>query len=108
MYDNGCVIYRYKARSANKTYAGSFQLKDRGDRYEIWCLSIFGRYRNKGHGTKMLNEFLAEFKHDKPVILYVHKENEIAIRLYKKVGFEICKKWPFSESVWTMKYIRVS
>ena len=104
IYDH-CVIYRYKAKPTSKIYAGSFQLKDCGDHYEIWCLGIYGKYQNKGHGTKMLNEFLAQFEHDKPLILYVKKTNKIAIRLYEKVGLAICKKWRYFSDAWTMEYI---
>lgn len=103
IYDN-CVIYRYKAKPTSKIFVGSFQLKDKGDNYEIWCLSVHGRCRNKGYGTKMLTEFLAEFKHDKPLILYVYKTNTIAIRLYAKVGFVICGEYPFGNYAWEMKY----
>lgn len=104
VYDN-CVIYRYKAKPTSKIYVGSFELRDCGNRYEIWCLSIFSGYKNKGYGTKMLNEFLTAFQHDKPLILYVLKENKIAIRLYEKVGFTICEEWPYGKGVWTMKYV---
>ena len=103
VYDNR-TIYRYKAKPTSKIYVGSFELRNCGDRYEIWCLGIDGRYRNNGYGTKMLTEFLATFHHDKPLILYVHKENAVAIHLYEKVGFAICEKWPFSKCIWTMKY----
>lgn len=104
MYDNGCVVYRFKVKDTNKTYAGGFQLRDCGDRYEIWALWIDGRRRNKGYGTQMLSEFLTGFKHDKPLILYVLKGNAIAIHLYEKVGFRSCKEWKYSDGVITMKY----
>ena len=103
IYDN-CVIYRFKAKPTNKVIIGNFEVKDRDDHYAIWNLSIFGGYRNKGYGTQMLTEFLAEFKHDKPVVLYVYKENTVAIRLYEKVGFVISRECSFTCDAWEMRY----
>lgn len=103
VYDD-CVIYRFKAKPTSKVVIGNFKLNDCGDHYEIWCLCIFSGYNNKGYGTQMLTEFLAEFKHDKPVVLYVYKANTIAIRLYKKVGFVISRECSFTSDAWEMKY----
>ena len=88
----------YKRKESNKTYAGQFDLNDNGDRYEIWSLSIKPRYKNKGYATQMLTEFISQFKFDKPLVLYVYKWNEIAIRLYEKVGFIIIGEYADGEA----------
>jgi ribosomal protein S18 acetylase RimI-like enzyme len=85
---------------------GSFDLRYLGDRYEIWSFGIFGDYRNKGYGTQMLTEFLQQFNDTKPLYLYVYKKNEIAIRLYKKVGFAIVGNT--SENIYEMQYMNCS
>lgn len=88
----------YKRKANNKTYAGHFDLNDKGDRYEIWSLEVSPRYRNKGYATQMLTEFISQFKFDKPLILYVYKWNEIAIRLYESVGFVITGEYADGEA----------
>ena len=62
------------------------------------------RFRNKGYGTQMLTEFLSQFKSEKPLVLYVYKTNEIAIKLYEKVGFVIIGDCPFTITAYTMQY----
>lgn len=94
--------FGYKHNPNGKIYTGRFDLYDRGDRLEIWSLEIGKRFRNKGHGTQMLTEFLSQFNSDKPLFLYVNKTNEIAIKLYEKVGFTIVGD--FSTNAYTMKY----
>lgn len=96
--------FGYKRNPNGKIYTGRFDLVDKGDRFEIWSLGVAERYQNKGYGTKMLTEFLAQFNSDKPLVLYVYKVNETAIRLYKKVGFVIVGDCPFASYAYTMKY----
>lgn len=98
------TYYDYKLKPTSKRVVGWFELRDCGNHYQIWCLGIDGRCRNKGYGTQMLTEFLTKFKHDKPVVLFVYKENTIAIRLYKKVGFVISRECSFTSDAWEMKY----
>jgi ribosomal protein S18 acetylase RimI-like enzyme len=56
-------------------------------------------YQNKGYGRIFLEKTLSIFKNKFPryqrIILNVKTTNEIAIRLYKKLGFEIKKEIPF-------------
>lgn len=98
------ACYDYKLKPNSKTIIGIFDLIDYGSHYEIWSLRIHDRYHNKGYGTQMLREFLAEFKHDKPLTLYVYKTNAVAIHLYEKVGFVICGEYPYGDYAWEMKY----
>lgn len=102
-YDVGCrKSYQFKPNNSCRVY-GKFELIEKPDKYEIWALGIFGGYRNKGYGTQMLTEFLQQFKADKPLFLYVYKTNEIALRLYKNVGFAIVGD--YSSSAYAMQYM---
>ena len=96
--------FGFKHNPKGKRYIGQFDLFEHGDRFEIWSLGIRERYQNKGYGTQMLTEFLAQFKSDKPLYLYVYKTNEIAIKLYEKVGFVIVDDYPYGSYAYTMQY----
>ena len=52
----------------------------------------------------MLREFIEQFDFSKPLILYVRKENEIAIHLYEKVGFKITGDYPYGDYAYKMEY----
>jgi len=106
-WSGGCTqCFGYKRNPKGKTYTGQFDLKERSDKFEIWSLKVIRRYRNKGYGTQMLTEFLSQFKPDKPLVLYVYKTNEIAIKLYEKVGFKITGDCYFTSEAYTMQYSR--
>ena len=55
-------------------------------------------YRNKGIGTEIINDIL---NNNDVVYLWVYKENEKAISLYKKLGFNVIEE---TESRYYMKY----
>ena len=55
-------------------------------------------YRNKGIGTKIIMDIL---NNNDVVYLWVYKENEKAISLYKKLGFNVIEE---TESRYCMKY----
>ena len=55
-------------------------------------------YRNKGIGTKIIMNIL---NNNDVVYLWVYKENEKAISLYKKLGFNVIEE---TESRYYMKY----
>ena len=55
-------------------------------------------YRNKGIGTKIILDIL---NNNDVVYLWVYKENEKAISLYKKLGFNVIEE---TESRYYMKY----
>lgn len=106
-YDNGDEKrYQFHPNHDKRRVYGWFELYELNSKYEIWALSIIGEQRNKGYGTQMLKEFLEQFKADKPLYLYVYKTNEIAIRLYKKVGFVIVGD--YGNNAYTMQYMNCS
>ncbi len=105
-YDLGYEkTYQFRPNNRCRIY-GKFDLIERKDKYEIWSLGIFGDYRNKGYGTQMLTEFLQQFNSSKPLFLYVYKTNEIAIKLYKKVGFAIVGD--YGPNAYAMQYMNCS
>lgn len=104
--DGRIQSFGYKRNPKGKTYTGQFDLVDKDNRFEIWSLYVKERYQNKGYGTRMLTEFLSQFKSDKPLFLYVYKTNKIAIRLYEKVGFTIIGECSFAPYAYTMQYNR--
>lgn len=93
----------YKCNASDR-YVGIFELYRKQDRYEIWSLSIKYEYRNKGYATQMLTEFLSTFKSKKSLVLYVAKGNEVAIHLYKKVGFVITGEEEFGDFFKVLAY----
>jgi|TARA_R110000744_G_scaffold203526_1_gene322416 RimJ/RimL family protein N-acetyltransferase len=54
---------------------------------------IISKNKNKGNGTRIINQFLSTFL-NKKVILKVDKNNIKAIRLYCKTGFKYEKDLP--------------
>lgn len=52
-------------------------------------------FRNHGYAEKVVSTILANYSHLGRAILYVNKENEAAIRSYKKNNFSI-----YSEELW--------
>ena len=66
---------------------------------EILQLTVFRQFRNRGHGTKLLAEFLRGLaeppcgaKKAVTVFLEVREDNTPALKLYKKAGFEEISK----------------
>lgn len=95
-------LFGYKHSPQSKIYEGRFELVDRGDQLEIWALGVMQEHQRKGYATQMLMEFLSQFPINKPLFLYVYKSNEIAIRLYEKVGFTIVGD--YGNIAYTMQY----
>ena len=101
--EKGNVKYfDYKRNSRGKRQLGGFVLVEKEDKFEIWNLGIGEQYQRKGYATRMLKEFIAQFKANKPLVLYVYKSNKIAIHLYEKVGFEIIGKCNFEPGAYEM------
>lgn len=96
--------FGYKRNVRGKNYLGEFEVVERDNKFEIWCLKIYEPYRCKGYATRMLKEFIAQFKSDKPLSLYVLKGNKIAIHLYEKVGFVIIGQCSFEPDAYEMQY----
>ncbi len=95
--------YCYRISPKSKRNIGYFELWSYPNKNEIWSLRIIESQHNKGYGTRMLQEFLNDYKENKPLYLYVYKDNEIAIKLYEKVGFVIVGE--YSKYAWTMQYM---
>lgn len=96
--------FGYKRNSRGQNYLGEFDVREKDDKFEIWSLKIYEPYRRKGYATRMLKEFIAQFKSDKPLSLYVLKGNKIAIHLYEKVGFVIIGQCKFEPGAYEMQY----
>lgn len=96
----------FKCNPDDSMNIGRFRLRVLHDRYEIWSLGITGEHRRKGYATQMLREFIQQFKHDKPLVLYVYKTNKVAIHLYEKVGFTITGKCDFEPDAYKMQYVQ--
>ena len=96
--------FGFKRNPLGKQYTAKFDLVERDDKFEIWSLGVVERYRRKGYATQMLMEFLSQFKSGKPLSLYVVKTNEIAIRLYEKVGFSIVGDYKYGSYAYEMQF----
>ena len=70
---------------------------------EIWSVKIFEEFQRKGYATLMLKRIIKKYKGNvTPLRLYVYKDNDIAIHLYKKLGFEIIGE--YGSNAWAMQY----
>lgn len=100
--------YWWKQNKGDKDYMGSFCMKElsrnmftRGPVVELWSFGIYGRFRCQGYGQQMLKEAI-ELAGDRKLMLYVRKDNEIAIHVYQKAGFEITGE--LGNAAWAMTY----
>ena len=59
------------------------------DYYELEAIVVDPEYRNKGIGNNLMNYFINNYVTNEDIILEVAVNNEKAINLYKKNGFEI-------------------
>lgn len=55
----------------------------------LYDLKVFKDFRNKGYGTEIVKFMIDKYKISS---LYVKKDNEVAIHLYKKFGFYIASE----------------
>jgi len=76
---------------------------------ELWSFYVDEKFRRKGIGTQMLQKAIAyfksfenQYKSGRSLVLYVYKDNEHAINLYKRNGFEIIRD--FRPDAYVMKY----
>jgi ribosomal protein S18 acetylase RimI-like enzyme len=102
-----CHYLWFNDNSDDKKALGSFDLFERknsgGNRMELWSFGIIGKQnRGKGYGQKMLQEAIA-MAGGKPIRLYVHKTNTVAIHIYQKAGFNIIGKY-MGEEAWVMQH----
>ena len=78
-------ISEYTRIYKGSEFCGYYRFHLDKDEYELDDFYLFGEYRGHGIGSAVLEKCLNEA--DKPVYLYVFKQNEGAVRLYKKFGF---------------------
>lgn len=55
----------------------------------ILSFAIDARFRGQGWGRKLMEQYLKNNQHSPYVNLHVRVTNEIAVQLYKKLGFQI-------------------
>ena len=59
------------------------------DYFELEAIVVDPEYRNKGIGNNLINYFIDKYITKEDIILEVAVNNEKAINLYKKNGFEV-------------------
>ncbi len=83
-----------------KMWAGNADVYEEDDGIYLANLYIHPQCRNQGVATKVLERLIKEYKVD---TLIVAKDNEVAIKLYKKFGFTVEKEY-FSDELKTNVY----
>ena len=91
-------ITYYKIIMFNKNKVGCLLVTKKDDGVILDEIYLEEEYRNKGIGTKIIMDIL---DNNDVVYLWVYKENEKAISLYKKLGFNVIEE---TESRYYMKY----
>lgn len=101
---NGSDGYFILKDTETQRHLGKCEVDLYDDKIEIWGVRVYEEFQRKGYATIMLKRIIKKYKNDKiPLLLYVHKENIIAIHLYEKLGFEIVGKYLIGDA-WTMQY----
>ena len=83
-------IYKY---TTNKQIAGYIVTQKRNDenRHHIMSIGVLDKYRNKGIGSQLIKKIESDIENSYKkgkITLYVKADNDIAIKFYKKNGFE--------------------
>lgn len=92
-------IGSYTRVYANGHHAGFYRFIPNGERMELDDLYIFPEFQNRGIGTGILEKCCRET--NRPVMLYVFCRNTGAVKLYRRMGFEI------RETIKNTRYIMV-
>lgn len=79
-------VFVYGAKADNRL-VGFILIMDMIDVLEVIRIAIKKEYRRQGMGEDILREFISDS--DKDIFLEVRTSNEKAIKLYKKIGFEL-------------------
>lgn len=96
VFNNGSILLEYKNNPFMKIVVYLIEDKVVGfinyyeiyDRIEIANFNVLEYFQNHGIGTKLINYVIEKYKGKcKNITLEVRKDNEKAIKLYKKVGF---------------------
>lgn len=82
-------LNNYKIIMLNNQSIGCISIKELEDGLLLDEIYIKENYRSKGIGSSVLFNIL---KSNKPIFLWVYKNNIDAIRLYKKLGFLTCEE----------------
>lgn len=77
---------QYKIIYVDKKIAGAYLVLPYEDGNIIDEIFLFPEYRSKGIGTRIINKLKDE---EKPLYIWVYKNNSDAIRLFTKLGFVI-------------------
>ena len=76
----------------------------------LWSVKIYEEYQNQGFGKQMLKETLeyitTKLCDTRKIGLFVYRDNEIAIALYKKFGFTILKEYSHPNDYFMEKIIK--
>ncbi len=83
------LIGEYRRILVDGEIVGYLHFTPNGDMMELDDFYILPAHRKQGIGSAALEMILAETQ--RPVFLYVFTQNEGAIRLYRRFGFEIAE-----------------
>ncbi len=81
----------YGIEYAENTAAGYYLSAAAFEQCELYRIAVLPMYRNKGIGSRLMENFLTEIKNKpeiKSVFLEVRSKNTPAVALYKKYGFK--------------------
>lgn len=92
------LINDYSNIIVDNKIVGCILLKNNNNSKLLDEIYLEEEYRNKGIGTEIIKDIL---NNNDVVYLWVYKENEKAISLYKKLGFNVIEE---TESRYCMKY----
>ena len=97
VYNDGSILFEYKNNPFMKIVVyliddkvvGFINYYEIYDRIEIANFNVLDYFQNNGIGNKLINYVINKYKEKyKNITLEVRKDNEKAIKLYKKVGFK--------------------
>lgn len=94
-------IDNYKNIVLNNNIVGSILLTKKDGNILLDEIFIEEQYRNKGIGTNIIKNIIANI--DSNIYLWVYKDNIKAIKLYSKLGFNIKEK---TDSRYYMEYLK--
>lgn len=70
--------------------AGFYRFAPDGDAMELDDLYILPQYRGRGIGTAVLRKCITQT--NKPIFLYVFRENRRAVALYQRMGWQVSRE----------------
>lgn len=97
-------LFKVAINQANKEIIGYYFIIAEGNEGRIYRIGVHSDFRQQGLGTELLESAIKELQDSKVKIitLFVERNNEAALHLYKKYGFKIDKmslqfEFPFDE-----------